>query len=229
MADETAHLTRQLEIIPLDVLGNKITIVGAGAIGSFVTLSLAKMGFCDITVFDDDNIDIENMNCQFFRFSDIGKPKVEALKELVKDFTGVEIVAKNEQYTGGMFQGIVISAVDSMEARRLVWENHKEVAIATKLVIDPRMGAETALCYAMSPMDPKDVTSYEKTLYSDENAVHERCTAKSTMYTVLALSSHVCKVVKDYLCADKRYTRVCEWSIKENVQKCWPNKKKEED
>jgi molybdopterin/thiamine biosynthesis adenylyltransferase len=222
---DTAHLTRQLEIIPIEVLGEPITIIGAGAIGSFVCLSLAKMGFCDITVYDDDKIDVENMNCQFYRFKDIGKYKVEALKELVKEFTNVDIEIKNEKYISGMFKGIVISAVDSMDARKLVWENLKEMSLSTKLVIDPRMGAETALCYAMSPMDPKDVDSYGKTLYTDANAVHERCTAKSTMYTVLGIASHVCKVVKDYLCNDKKYCRVCEWSIKENTQKCWPNKK----
>jgi molybdopterin/thiamine biosynthesis adenylyltransferase len=218
------HLTRQFDLIPTEVLGEPITIIGAGAIGSFTTLSLAKMGFCDITVYDFDKIEIENMNCQFYRFSDVGKFKVEALKDLVKEFTGVEITAKNEKYESGMFRGIVISAVDKMSVRKLIWDNHKEVALATKLFIDPRMGAEHVLCYAISPMSPKDVKSYEKTLYTDEQAAHERCTAKSTMYTALAISSHVCKIVKDYLCNEKKYVRVCEWSIKENIQKCYMTK-----
>lgn len=217
---ETGHLTRQLEIIPVEVLGQPITIIGAGAIGSFVTLTLAKMGFQDITVYDDDKIEVENLNCQFFRFSDIGKNKAQALNELVKDFTGVDISFYPSRYEGGQKKGIVISAVDSMAARQLVWDNHKEFAVGTKLIIDPRMGAETALCYAMNPLSPKDVESYEKTLYSDESAVHERCTAKSTMYTALALSSHVAKIVKDFVTGNK-YSRVCEWSIKENFQKCY--------
>jgi molybdopterin/thiamine biosynthesis adenylyltransferase len=217
------YLIRQAEIIPAEVLGEPIHIIGAGAIGSFTALALAKMGFEDITIYDDDIIEEENMNCQFFRHSDIGKDKVLALNELVKEFTGVDISFYPSRYKSGQLKGIVISAVDSMEARKLIWDEHKNFAVGTKLIIDPRMGAETVLCYAMVPTNEKDIESYEKTLYSDEDAVHERCTAKSTMYTVLAISSHVCKVVKDYLCNDKKYVRVCEWSIKDNFQKCYSN------
>lgn len=214
---ENAHLTRQMDLIPVDVLDEPITIIGAGAIGSFTTLSLAKMGFSNITVYDHDKIEVENMNCQFYRNSDIGSHKVMALQSLVKDFTGVEIKARNELYNQGTFRGIVISAVDSMKVRRLIWEQHKEVAIQTKLVIDPRMGAESALIYAMSPMNVKDIESYEKCLYSDDNAVQERCTAKATMYTALMLSGQVCKIVKDYLTKSNPYARSTQWNIAQNV------------
>jgi molybdopterin/thiamine biosynthesis adenylyltransferase len=223
------HLTRQWDIIPVDCLDQPITIIGAGAIGGATALTLAKMGFNDITVYDFDKIEVENINCQFYRFSDIGKLKVEALQEIVKDFTGVEIEVRPERYAKGMMsKGIVISAVDSMEVRRMIWENHKQFAISTRLIIDPRMGAETGLCYAMRPTDPKDIKSYEKTLYSDDNAVQERCTAKATMYTALAISAHVAKIVKDFLCTeDERYARTMQWDIGENIQKCWSNKPQE--
>lgn len=221
---ENAHLTRQLDLIDPGLLNESITIIGAGAIGSFTALSLAKMGFENITVYDFDKIEVENMNAQFYRFKDIGKPKVQALKELVYDFTEVEINAKNEKYESGQFPGIVISAVDNMAVRKLIWNNHAEIALKTKLIVDGRMAAETALVYAMNPLSPKDVLSYEKTLYSDQNAVEERCTAKSTVYTVLGISSHICKIVKDYLThPEKKYSRVCQWSIKDNVQQCYAN------
>lgn len=224
MTSENQHLTRQWDIIPVAVLGEPITIIGAGAIGGATALTLAKMGFKDITVIDFDKIELENINCQFYRFDDIGKHKVEALKEIVQAFTGVEITVRADYYEIGMFNGIVISAVDSMAVRKLIWENHKEFSIGTKLIIDPRMGAEDAMCYAMNPMSDKDIDSYEKTLYSDEDAVQERCTAKATMYTALALSAHVAKVVKDFLCNEQRYSRNMQWSIGQNTQKCWWNK-----
>ena len=211
------HLTRQMEILPPDKLGEKITVVGAGAIGSFTVLALAKMGFTDITVYDFDTIEIENMNCQFYRHSDIGKPKVEALYELVKDFTNVEVEAKNELYEGQMCPGIIISAVDSMEVRKLIWDTHKEVGIHTKMIIDPRMGAEVALMYVMNPMNYDDIESYDKTLYSDDEAVQERCTAKATMYTACMLSGLVAKAVKDIATDFEKYPRIVQWSIKDNV------------
>jgi hypothetical protein len=221
---ENAHLTRQLKLIPIEVLEEPITIIGAGAVGSFTALSLAKMGFSNITVFDFDKIDVENMNCQFYRFKDIGKFKVEALQELVEDFTKVQINARNQLYETGTFKGIVISAVDSMKVRKMIWDNHKETGIGTKLIIDPRMGAESALIYAMSPWDAKDIVSYEKALYTDENAVEEDCTAKATMYCATMLAGQVCKVVKDFLVKSVPYARTTMWNIAGNTYKSFEAK-----
>lgn len=218
------HLTRHMELLPPEKCGIPITVIGAGAIGSFTVLALAKMGFEDITVFDFDKIEVENMNCQFYRFKDIGKFKVDALKELVHDFTGVTISTVADRYVGGKpFKGIVITAVDSMAARKLVWENHKEIAVGTKFIVDPRMGAEVAMLYTMNPLSLEDIASYEKTLYTDENSFHERCTAKSTMYTACMLSGLVAKTVKDIV-TDGPYPRTAIWSIKENDFQAW-NKK----
>lgn len=221
---ENTHLARQLDLIPIDVLNEPITIIGAGAIGSFVTLALAKMGFENLTVYDFDKIEIENMNCQFYRKKDIGKFKVLALQDLVRDFSDVEITAKNEPYVDGFFPGIVIMAVDSMKVRNLIWENHKEISFHTKLIIDGRMGGESALIYAMQPLDEKDIKSYGKTLYTDENAMEERCTAKATMYTVLGISGLICKIVKDYLTKSTPYSRITMWNIAQNVYQSVPAK-----
>jgi len=215
------HLTRQLDIIPMEILSTPINIIGAGSIGSFTTLVLAKMGFEDITVFDDDEVSIENMNCQFYTKEDVGIPKVVTLQETIDLFTGLEIKVHRERYNGEEpLKGIVISAVDNMKSRKAIWEGHTCNAIRTKLIIDPRMGAEQALVYAMKPLSPKDQDSYAKTLYSDEDAVHERCTAKSTMYTAMMLSGYVGKIVKDFL-TDAPYPRVTMWNIKDNVFKAY--------
>ena len=209
------HLTRQLDILPIKCLDKSITIIGAGAIGSFTALSLAKMGFEDITVYDFDKIEIENMNCQFYRRSDVGKLKVEALADLVESFTDVKINAINQLFEGDPLNGIVISAVDSMSARQMIWDGQKQSA-GVDILIDPRMGAETAMLYCMNPHDADDRFSYEKTLYSDDEAVQERCTAKSTTYTALLLSGLVAKAVKDIV-TDSPYPRIVNWSILHNA------------
>jgi molybdopterin/thiamine biosynthesis adenylyltransferase len=214
------HLTRQFDLLPPSATKVPITVIGAGAIGSFTVLSLAKMGFEDITVFDDDTVSIENMNCQFYRFCDIGTPKVKALETIVHWFSKVNIRTIEARYEVGCFPGIVISAVDSMGARRAIWENHKEISPGTKAVIDPRMGAENALLYVMNPMSEKDIVSYEKALYSDEDAYKERCTAKATMYTALLLSGLVCKAVKD-LQTTENYLRTAQWDIASNTLHAW--------
>lgn len=223
---QNRHLTRQADLIPSDVLDLPIAIIGAGAVGSAVSLNLAKMGFENQTIIDFDNVEIENMNSQMYPYSAIGSPKVLALKQMLMDFANVDATARCEKYEKGIFPGIVIAAVDSMAVRKLLWENHKQKSPGTKLFIDPRMGAEHALCYAMNPMSEKDGVTYEATLYTDEGAVQERCTAKATIYCAAALSAHVCKIVKDFATESNPYTRIMQWSIKDNKQECYPVKAK---
>ena len=211
-------LTRQLDLLPIDSLNKSITIIGAGAIGGWTTLSLAKMGFTNITVMDFDTVDIVNLNSQLYRFKDIGKSKVEALKDIVKDFTNVDIEVVNDKYTGAtIMTDIIISAVDSMEVRKTIWDANKGMSA---MVIDPRMGSETALLYVMGLNDSKDIESYEKTLYSNENAVSEPCTRKSTQYCALALSGLVCCQVKSIV-TNNPYTRITQWNLPSGSFMSW--------
>lgn len=211
------HLTRQTDLIASDLLTKyPVTIIGAGAIGSFTSLALAKMGVVRQTVFDFDTISIENMNSQFYRFKDIGQYKVHALHDLVEDFTGISLNWHAERFaskhTEGL-TGIIIVAVDSMEARRTIYNWIKDAAFGVKLIIDPRMSAETYAQYTIDPFLKKDQDTYAKVLQSDEESVQERCTAKSTIYTALLASGYIAKTVKQYLCGQE-YTRCLQWDIK---------------
>lgn len=216
MTFENEHLTRQRDIVPMAILDTPITIIGAGAIGSWTCLALAKMGFSTLEVWDHDEVNTVNLNSQFFRQRDVGKTKVGALRDLVEEFTGTKIPYRVRPYEGGIFPGIVIAAVDSMAVRRTIWENHKDKGLHTKAIIDPRMGAESALLYVMNPMSGVDQGDYEKTLYSDDQAVQERCTAKATIYTANLLSGLVCKAVKDVL-TKPDYLRVAQWDIAQDA------------
>ena len=122
----------------------EIIIVGAGSTGSFIALTLAKMGMNKISVIDFDKVEEHNLNGQFYRFSDIGKFKVEALQEIIKDFTDIEINAINtkvdENYEFEInLNSLIILAVDDMETRKLIYENVKEMPL---LLMDCRFGGE---------------------------------------------------------------------------------------
>lgn len=222
MMHDREHLTRQRDIIPLEILGERITIIGAGAIGGWTTLALAKMGFCNLTVYDFDTVDMVNMNSQLYRLKDIGRAKVLALKDIVEEFTGVQITAIDKPYQSGKFNGIVIAAVDSMAVRHTIFTEHEDWPM-TRALIDPRMGAEQALLYVLRPGLRGDCEAYEKTLYSDSQAVQERCTAKATIYTANLLSGLVCKAVKDEL-TSQTPLRTAHWSISANELVCFNRK-----
>lgn len=206
------HLTRQLDILPLEALGEPITIIGAGAVGSWTTLALAKMGFSNLTVWDFDQVDIVNLNSQLYRRKDIGTPKVLALKSIVEDFTDIPIKTVACPYEVGIFPGIVIAAVDSMAVRKRIWRNHREVSPFTRAIIDPRMGAEIALCYVSFPMGGASITRYEKTLHSDAEGVQEPCTRKATAYCALGMAALVATQVKNLVTkADAPWS--IQWAI----------------
>lgn len=225
MEFQNAHLTRHIDIIHPDKLKEPIHIIGAGAIGSFTALMLAKMGATDITVWDDDTVSIENMSCQFYRFKDIGIAKTLALQNIILDFTGVKIKPIAMRWSSEVVQetrGLVISAVDSMDVRRELF-NYCSNDYRIRWFLDSRMGAETALLYVMRPSNSQDRTSYANSLYEEKNAVQERCTAKSTVYTANMLSGHLVKAVKDILVSEE-YPRITQWHIGMNEMQVYRGK-----
>lgn len=217
-----AHLTRQWDLIPEESLKTPVTIIGAGAIGSWVALQLAKMGVEDITVWDPDTVSVENMSCQMYGFPHIGMSKVEALVHIVRGLTNVHIEDIPDKWKASptLTKGIVVLAVDCMQARREIFDEICDSHFQVTHVIDARMGAEHAALYVMNPNDAKDRDAYEKTLYSNTEAVQERCTAKATIYTANLLSGLVVKAIKDLL-TKQPYPRTLQYAIGQNAMTAW--------
>ena len=122
MENETTF-ARQLDLCPPDRLAFPITLIGAGAIGSAVALTLAKMGCSDITVFDHDSLEEHNIPNQICRPDKIGMKKTEALAGLIDELCGVKITSRGVKYVGQRLSKLVIVAVDSMDARRSIWKS----------------------------------------------------------------------------------------------------------
>mgnify|MGYP001367735128 CR=1 FL=1 len=196
MEEERFH--RQLDLLDPKLVKHPVTIIGAGATGSFTALSLAKMGVHDITVFDFDTVEEHNLPNQFYRTCDIGKPKVLALQEIIEQFEGIQIKARNEKYKGQRLSGIVITAVDSMDTRINIWKFVK-LNNDIKLYVDSRMGAEVMQIYSIDPNNLYECREYEKNLFPSSEALQVRCTAKSIMYTVLSLASLLANQVKKFV------------------------------
>lgn len=218
---------RHKDILPPELHTRDITIIGAGAVGGWTALALAKMGFSALTVYDYDDVAEENVGCQLYGPDHVGGEKVHVLQTLIHTLTGTHINCKYEKWEGQRLQGIVIAAVDSMAVRKQVWEACKKQALGIVYYIDPRMGAEQAALYVMEPGNAADVKTYEKTLYSDDEAMFEPCTAKATSYTAMLLGGAICKATKDVVirtASDRTggqplpdYARITQWNIADNA------------
>ena len=63
---------------------SKVAVFGIGGVGSFAVEALARSGIGNITLIDNDIIDITNINRQIHaNIETVGKPKVEIMKERI--------------------------------------------------------------------------------------------------------------------------------------------------
>lgn len=187
---------RQNDIADPEKLQDKITVIGVGSVGSFTVLTLAKLGCKNIEVYDFDKVEEHNLPNQFYRNSDLGKPKVQALQAIVRDFEGLEIDAHNEKFEEqDDLSGYVIFAVDSMDERLKIWEKVK-LNPAIKRLIDARMGGEVLRILTINPTDLDDINFYEKLLYPSTKAVQLPCTARAIIYNILAIASLISNNIK---------------------------------
>ncbi len=187
---------RQLDIVKPEELNIPITIIGAGATGSAITLNLAMMGCRDISVYDGDKLEEHNIPNQICIKSMIGQDKVRSLRVISQVHTGTEIHIGNwnRRSIGKYRKGIVIFCVDTMKTRQKLW---KTVHDGIDLLIDPRMGAEVGHIHVVYPKLKSSRDVYETTLADDAEPLP--CSARSIIYAPSILAGFVASIVKRYV------------------------------
>lgn len=83
----------------------KVMIIGIGAVGTWISESLIRTGLKNITLIDDDTVEISNLHRQGMFFSDdVGKFKVDVLSEnLCSIFSDVKVTKIKEKLTSDFF------------------------------------------------------------------------------------------------------------------------------
>ena len=102
----------------------RVAIIGCGGLGSIASQYLAMAGVGFLRLIDSDNVEISNLNRQFFDASDLGKPKSACLKKRLSGLnTGIKIEAIKERLTEENSQklirdcDVVLDCLDNLEAR----------------------------------------------------------------------------------------------------------------
>jgi molybdopterin/thiamine biosynthesis adenylyltransferase len=190
-----ADYSRQHALFDHEKVGRiPITIVGAGSIGSFTCLMLAKVGFSNITVVDFDTVEEHNLPNQFFPLDSVGKLKTHALQGMIKVFTGVDIRVHSQRFNDTVLEGVVIMAVDKMDVRQEIFKVFFKSDNCLGF-IDARMGGLEFRVFTITH-DTMDRWIW----YPDGEAVQERCGERSIIYNVGCVSSivtaQVCRLVQ---------------------------------
>lgn len=179
----------------------RIVIAGLGNIGSHTALALARMGIKHFTIYDFDEIESHNLSSQAYQVDDIGRSKANALAEMMRalhheikietvlaPFTGKEIEQASNM--------ILISAVDSMEARREIAKNLPEGL----MVIDGRMGGGQIEVWSQLSQE------WGATLTRDGDS--DPCGARYISYTSYIIAGLIANQVKRHLEKQKVAPRI---------------------
>ena len=186
-----------------DIIGDKIEdytfhILGCGAIGSSAATQLARCGACFMNLYDMDHVSTENIGVSQYNFNDIDKPKVEALRDIIKYINPYCVTDAihgefKEYLPNPSSKNIIVLGFDNMSSRLeavTIISNCGDKPVA---LIDGRMGAEHYQQYTL--INPT-LKKYLKTWYSDEDGDPEPCNAKATSYCANMSGSFIANSIR---------------------------------
>ena len=112
----------------------KIAVFGLGGVGSYVVEALARCGVGSLTLVDNDEVSVTNINRQLFALrSTVGKSKVQVAKERIREIDENILVHTYETFycsdTAAMFDfhhyDYVVDAIDTVTSKLLLIEQTK--------------------------------------------------------------------------------------------------------
>jgi len=179
-------------------LARPVTVIGAGSVGGEVVVKLSQIGAVNIQVWDNDDVASHNIPMSVYRIKDLGRYKVDALKEIVREKSGIEIRTHLKNWTRQPLRDSVICCVDSMDVRCDVWGIVRDNPLID-VFIDTRIAKEFVVVYAINPTDPVQIAFYESRLYSSSEAVTPTCGDHGITYvSSIAASAAIARLTNSW-------------------------------
>lgn len=195
---------RHLGVFSPETIKGRIGIAGVGALGSALAINIAKLGIgtvnSELVLFDHDTVSHENISNQIlYGPDDIGRYKADAAAEMITRLTGATVQYQTDKLETRdqlkMYDvSVLFVCVDSMAARKAIYDKCVVNNIKLKLLIDGRMGATGG----MSLVIPNTVAGnkyYTDNFYDDDGVIIERGACGNILSigaTAMALSSQMC-------------------------------------
>lgn len=111
----------------------KLILLGVGGVGSFALDALYNTGITNITIVDFDNYEESNMNRQMGSHGNIGRVKVEALKEKYPNVTPIHVKITPEWIDNFDFSSYdyILDAIDDVKPKVHLIKKHFTKVIST--------------------------------------------------------------------------------------------------
>lgn len=205
---------RQLGIIDPDDLDKEFLLVGCGSVGTVAGITLVKMGARFVRLIDGDRVEDHNIPNQFFPGDAADKLKVDSLKEEMERYAPQSIVvdtipemfspANSKAALNGEFNAeIVIVSVDSLKARKMIYEEVKKSD--AQWLIDGRTAKTVARVYTIDLTNEDDCALYEASLEAKPSEIP--CSERSVMFNVGVVGGYIGAQVRNVIVHPEYYNR----------------------
>lgn len=185
-------LNKSLEFFNPEKVDGECHVIGCGSIGSNVAEQLARYGIENIVLYDFDIVESHNIANQLYTEEDIGKPKTEALLDIL---TKINPRLKNtviieEEYKAQKLTDYVFMCVDSVEVRNQIVDNNMNNPMI-KAIFDFRTTLLEGQCYYADWTKKRHKESLKESL----NFTHEEA-LENTPVSACGFTLSVAPVVK---------------------------------
>ena len=109
--------------------GVRVGIAGAGGLGSNCAMHLLRSGFTDLVLADEDTVEPSNLNRQHFTLAQVGRPKVQALRDnLLAVNPDASVTVHHTRVHAGNMSALfgacqaVVEAVEDPRTKKLIVE-----------------------------------------------------------------------------------------------------------
>lgn len=187
----------------------RIIVAGIGGIGSNVAFQLARMIPANLTLYDDDVVEMVNMAGQLYSYNDIGKSKVDAIADMISRYTSMrQVLAIKDKFTSSKEPGdIMICGFDNMVARKVFFNSwYDNVQKKPKeerskcLYLDGRLSMDTLQIFCFTGDDWYNIERYAKEfLFADYEAEETVCSMKQTTYLACMIGSLMVNLFTNFI------------------------------
>jgi len=173
-----------------------ITIIGAGGIGSWLCLFIARAGIRDIFLYEYDTVSLLNLGGQMFPTSHESLLKTKAVEDNISKFADrhgvINDMGKFEE--GSVVSNIVITCADDMNIRKQAFDTWKNNG-SRELFIDGRMAAESGEMFCITPENEDKYMDY---WFPPEEANEQPCALKATTHCGSMLAGLITAAITNY-------------------------------
>lgn len=181
------------------VHSQRIILTGLGGIGSWTAFLLARLTPANLTMYDNDRVEVSNMSGQMYGYNNIGEYKAAAMSSIIQNNTSMtSLYSRATIFDEDCDAGpIMICGFDNMDARKTyfeVWSRYVHSIAGTYrkecLYIDGRLSIDTLQVFCIRGDDEYNMKRYkEEFLFDSSEADGTICSLKQTSYLASMIGS----------------------------------------